>query len=317
MARLLVIGSSNTDLTVQLPRLPGPGQTVLGGSLIRGYGGKGANQAVAAARAGAEVVFLSAVGDDAFGISAVESWRAEGIDVAYVRTFPEVASGIALIFVGEAGENMIGVASGANARLGAVEIDRLPGSIFAPDHLLLIAGLEVPLDAVGRAVRRGAEAGMTVVLNPAPAPEGTGTLGDGLLDAVDVITPNRAELAMLTGRSTATLDDVAEAARALLERGPRAAVVTLGAQGCLVLDAITVRRIPALPVAPVDTVAAGDAFSAALAVALAEGRALLDAATWASAAAALSVTRSGAQASLPHRDEIDRLARSFLTGTEI
>jgi ribokinase len=306
MARLLVIGSSNTDMTVRLPHLPAPGQTVLGGSLLSGPGGKGANQAVAAARAGAAVVFVTAVGDDDLGRLAVEGYRREGIDVAHIKTLPGVASGVALILVGEGGENMIGVAPGANARVSPDDVDRLPADLFRPDRALLVAGLEVPLDAVGRAVRRGASAGMTVVVNPAPALDGLDAAG--WLNAVDVLTPNRVELGMLTGLPTETTEQVVEASRALRDRGPRAVVVTLGAEGCLVVDGATVQRIPSYPVVPVDTVGAGDAFSAALAVALAEGCVLPDAAAWASAAAALAVTKPGAQASLPRRGEIDRLA---------
>jgi ribokinase len=215
---------------------------------------------------------------------------------------------VALILVGEAGENLIGVAPGANARLGPEDIDELPPDLFSPDSLLLIAGLEVPLDAVGRALRRGASAGMPVVLNPAPV---SGDLRSAdWLDAVDVITPNRVELGMLTGRPTDSTLQVAEAGRALLQLGPRAVVVTLGGEGCLVLDGSASRRIPSHRVEAADTVGAGDAFSAALAVALAEDCELADAAVWATAAAALAVTRPGAQSSLPRRDEIDRLAAS-------
>ena len=307
MARLLVIGSSNTDMTVRLPRLPAPGQTVLGGSLLVGPGGKGANQAVAAARAGAEVVFVTAVGDDSFGDQAVEGYRAEGIGVDHIRTLPAVASGVALIFVGEAGENMIGVAPGANARLAPEDVDHLPDTLFEPARVLLLAGLEIPIETVARAVRRGKQAGMKVVLNPAPAQKSL--LAAGCLDAIDVITPNRGELALLTGRAVATPHDLIGAARALREMGPKSVVVTLGAEGCLVLDA-AVRNLPSHPVAAVDTVGAGDAFSAALAVALAEGQPIDAAAAWASAAAALTVTKPGAQASLPRRAEIEHLATS-------
>jgi ribokinase len=306
MARLLVVGSSNTDMTVSLPHLPAPGQTVLGGSLLVGTGGKGANQAVAAARAGAEVVFVTAVGDDGFGRQAVEGYRAEGIDTSHVRTLAGIASGVALIFVGEAGENMIGVASGANARLSPTDIDSLSDTLFARDRLLLIAGLEVPLETVTAAVARGAKGGMTVVLNPAPADPGL--TASGVLDSVSVITPNRVELSMLTGRPAETHDQVITAARALRQLGVRSVVVTLGSEGCLIVNDDGVVGLPAHRVKAVDTVGAGDAFSAALGVALAEGRPLTEAAAWASAAAALTVTRPGAQAALPRRGEIERLA---------
>jgi ribokinase len=305
MARLLVIGSSNTDMTVRLPRLPAPGQTVLGGSLLNGPGGKGANQAVAAARAGADVVFVAAVGSDAFGRQALENYRNEGIDVAHIRTLPGVASGVALIFVGEAGENMIGVAPGANALLATDDVDRLPDALFGPDGILLVAGLEIPLVTVARAVERGKAAGMRAVLNPAPA---HADLAEATwLDGLDVVTPNRVEVGMLTGLKTDTREQVVAAARALRARGPRCVVVTLGADGCLVVGDGSPFSLPARRVEPVDTVGAGDAFSAALAVALGEGRSLAKAAAWASAAAALTVTRPGAQAALPTRDEIELL----------
>jgi ribokinase len=308
MARVLVIGSSNTDMTVRLPRLPGPGQTVLGGSLLTGPGGKGANQAVAAARAGGKVVFVTAVGDDPFGRQALETYRAEGVDVFHARTFLGVPSGVALIFVGEQGENMIGVAPGANAMLGAGDVDRLPDDLFRPGDVLLVAGLEIPLDAVARAVQRGATAGMRVVINPAPVEEPLS--GSGFLNAAEVITPNRVELGQVTGCDTSDDDGLIGAVRRLGGAGVRGVVVTLGAEGCLVAVGGGIRRIPAHPVRAVDTVAAGDAFNGALAVALAEGRPLAEAAAWANAAAALAVTLPGAQSALPTRDEIDRLAGS-------
>lgn len=310
MPRLLVLGSSNTDITVRLPRLPAPGQTVLGGSLLNGPGGKGANQAVAAARAGGDVVFVTALGDDAFGASALTLYRHEGIDISHTRMIPGEGSGVALIFVGDDGENMIGVAPGANARLSPVDVERLPDSLFDPLGVLLIAGLEVPLDTVSLAVRRASGAGMRVVLNPAPA--AVGLVEMGILKSLEVVTPNRDELAKITDTKISGEASVEAAARRLLERGPRAVVVTLGAQGCLVLDRHERHRLAPHPVQAVDTVGAGDAFSGALAVALAEGRALADAAAWANAAAALAVTKPGAQAALPSRPDIDRLANGFL-----
>jgi ribokinase len=306
MARVLVVGSSNTDLTVRLPKLPTPGQTALGGALLIGPGGKGANQAVAAARAGADVVFVSAVGDDQFGHQALEHYRREGIDVSCVRTFPDVASGVALIFVANDGENMIGVAPGANALLRPEEIDKLPDALFARDGVLLIAGLEVPHDTVTRAVQRGGRNGMKTVLNPAPVP--ADLLDTEVLQAVDVITPNRVELGQLTGIDTARPENVPNAARKLLDKGPGCVVVTLGAEGCLFVNRHSEVITRSHRVDVVDTVGAGDAFSAALAVALSEGRSAADAATWANAAAALAVTAPGAQSALPYREQINRLA---------
>ena len=308
MARLLVVGSSNTDMTVRLPRLPAPGETVLGGSFHTGSGGKGANQAVAAARAGGEVVFVTAVGDDPFGRQALDACRGEGIDVSHARTLVETASGVALIFVGDEGENMIGVASGANEGLRALDIDELPHDLFTHDRLLLVAGLEVPIDAAARVLIRAATAGMTTVVNPAPFhPSWRGT---GLPDGIDVLTPNRGELGRLTGVDTARQEGVLRACAALQAQSPRLGiVVTLGAAGCLVRSREGgTRQLPAHPVRAVDAVGAGDAFNGALAVALAEGRSLFDAAAWANAAAALAVTIPGAQSALPTRAEIDHLA---------
>ncbi|MCA1685728.1 MAG: ribokinase [Planctomycetia bacterium] len=307
MGRILVLGSSNTDLTVRLPQLPTPGQTVLGGALVTGPGGKGANQAVAAARAGGKVAFVTSVGDDAFGRASLGLYRDEGIDVSHARTRPGEASGVALIFVDADGENMIGVAPGANARLGPDDVDGLPDALFGPDGLLLLAGLEVPLEVARRAAGRARGSGMIVVLNPAPFP--ANLHGSGLLDRVDVVCLNRVELGQMTGLRTETERGLAEAVTKVRSTsGGVGFVVTLGADGCLVLVAGRTEPISAHPTRAVDTVGAGDAFNGALAVALAEGRTLSGAAHWASAAAAIAVTRAGAQSALPFRAEIERLA---------
>lgn len=304
---MLVVGSSNTDMTVRLPRLPEPGQTVLGGALRVGPGGKGANQAVAAARAGGEVVFLTAVGGDEFGTRALEGYRREGINVAHAVIVGGEPSGVALIFVDDRGENMISVAPGANLHLGPGDVSRLPDSLFAADRLLLVAGLEVPLEAVRAATRRARRALMTVLMNPAPAHPGLAA--SDTLDDVDVLTPNRLELAQLTGLRTETIDDVAVACGVLRSRHPDlAVVVTLGAEGGFLSSDRSTGRFAARTVEAVDTVGAGDAFSGALAVALAGGRSLADSVAWAAAAAALAVTRPGAQAGLPFRAEIDRFS---------
>lgn len=319
MARVVVLGSSNTDLCVRLPKLPSHGETVLGGPFWTGPGGKGANQAIAAGRAGAEVLFLTAVGDDAYGRSALEHYQAEGIDVSYARVVPGVASGVALIFVGEQGENIIGVAPGANAQLSPDDIEALPNTVFDPTGLLL-ASLEVPLETVARALRRARRAGMTTVLNPAPmsraliAPvlpgkaEIPGSHG-GLLRDVDVLTPNQSEALALAEFVEATESSCRAAAEHVRQCfGVRHVVVTRGANGCVIASDGSSVRLPSHVVAAVDTVGAGDAFNGALAVALAERKPFLEAAAWASAAGALAVTKPGAQAASPRRAEIDRLA---------
>lgn len=317
MARVVVLGSSNTDMTVHLPRLPSPGETLLGGSFLSGIGGKGANQAVAASRAGAEVIFLTAVGDDRFGHQALEHYRRERIDIAHVLVVPDSPSGVALIFVNEAGENMIGVAPGANSELDPTAIDRLPEAVFTGGGVLL-AGLEVPLETVARAVQRAHRGGMQVIFNPAPAPAIADVrfLDSEILRFVNVLTPNQVEVRTLA--HLANWEDREWAWRAsenLRSRGVGAVIITNGKDGCLVVARETPhgssQSIRAFPVVAVDTVGAGDAFNGALATALAEGRPLLESAVWASAAAAIAVTQPGAQSALARRDAIDQLAATY------
>jgi ribokinase len=309
MPRVVVFGSSNTDMTVRLPHLPAPGQTVLGHSFLITPGGKGANQAVAARRAGAEVVFVAAVGDDSLGRQALDLYRREGIDVQHARVVPGMASGVALIYVADDGENMIGVAPGANLRLTPEDVDRLPDSLFRSGDVLL-ASLEIPVETARRALERGVGVGMLTILNPAPVPTLTESEAKGLLTAATVITPNRAEALALAGlpADAGTEPDWRLCADRLHAMGTEDVVITLGSMGCRVAAAAGLWPIPAPRVEAVDTVGAGDAFSGALAVALAERRSLVESAAWASAAAALAVTRPGAQAALPHREAIDQLA---------
>jgi len=298
-------------MTVRLPRLPAPGQTILGSTFATSPGGKGANQAVAARRAGAEVVFVTAVGNDELGKNAVELYQREGIDVSHVKIVEGTASGVALIFVDDDGENMIGVASGANHRLMPDDIDRLPASLFRAGDVLL-AGLEVPVETATRALWRAFESRMLTILNPAPVPSLSESAATNLLSAATVITPNRVEAMALAGMALdgTTEPDWKHCANRLTSMGPVGMVITLGAKGCLVWAAGGAWSFAAPQVEAVDTVGAGDAFNGALAVALAEGRALLDAVPWASAAAALAVTQPGAQSALPVREAIDRLAAS-------
>jgi ribokinase len=301
-------------MTVRLPRLPAPGQTVLGSSFATTPGGKGANQAVAARRAGGEVVFITAVGSDDLGRNALDLYRREGIDIGHARICDGASSGVALIFVDDDGENMIGVASGANHNLGADDIDCLPDSVFQAGDVLL-AGLEIPVESAARAIERSSHAGMRVILNPAPVPSSPEVITAALLSFVDVLTPNRVEALALAGLDPyADSDpDWNDCALRLLAAGARAVVITLGAEGCLVATGASRVRVPAPSVEAIDTVGAGDAFNGALAVALAEKRSLQEAAVWATAAAALAVTRAGAQAALPYREAIDALAERMKT----
>ena len=309
MPRVVVFGSSNTDMTVRLPRLPAPGQTILGHSFRTTPGGKGANQAVAARRAGAEVVFVTAVGDDDLGRQALELYRREGIDVGHARVVAGMPSGVALIFVDDGGENVIGVAPGANLRLTPEDVDRLPDSVFANGGVLLVS-LEIPLDTAIRAIRRGFDAGMYTILNPAPAPSLPESGVRELLKDVVVLTPNRVEAMALAGipPDAPVEPDWGQCGLRLTGMGAACVIITLGSRGCQIVAARPLRPIPAPRVEAVDTVGAGDAFNGALAVALAEDRSTDDAAAWAVAAAALAVTRPGAQAALPYRDAIDEMA---------
>jgi len=294
-------------MTVRVPRLPGPGQTILGSTFSTTPGGKGANQAVAARRAGGEVIFVAAVGADNLGAEALEVYKREGIDVRHVRIIEGVASGVALIYVSEDGENMIAVAPGANHKLTPHDIDRLPGSLFRAGAVL-VAGLEIPVDTAIRAIERGSGAGMRVVLNPAPVPPLSRAETIALLSKADVVTPNRVEALALAGMDTelAAEPDWGRCAGRLLEAGAGAVVITLGARGCVVAEGAETWWLAAPRVEVVDTVGAGDAFNGALAVALAEKRTLVAAAAWACAAASLAVTAPGAQSALPLREAILR-----------
>lgn len=313
-AAVIVIGSSNTDLILRLPQLPRRADTVLGGSFSQAPGGKGANQAVAAARSGRQpVLFVAAVGEDEYGRQRLADLRAAGVMTDYIKVVSGVPSGIAMIFVGERGENMIGVAPGANMHLLPDDVDRLPADIFNQARVLL-ASLEVPLETVRRGLERAKEAGLATILNPAPADQRIAC--PEFLSLVDLLTPNQRELAHLAGHLldrhpnptgiAGEQDWESRAIAALRARGLRDCVVTCGSKGCLVFAGRRRRRICALPgVRAVDTTAAGDAFNGCLATALAEGRLLVAAVRFATAGAGLSVTRHAAQPSLPHREEIE------------
>ena len=293
LPRLVVIGSSNTDLVVQCPRLPQPGETLLGGEFAQHAGGKGANQAVAAARAGARVTFVGRHGDDDFGRTAKAGLKREGIDVRHFRESAGVPSGIALILIGgRTRENLIAVAKSANDRV-SVEDVRAASTVIARCDAVLCQ-LEVPLAAIEAAAALAAKYGVPFILNPAPARK----LPARLLRRVHTLTPNESEAHALTG----LLEPVA-AARALRRSGCGNVVITLGARGALVCDASGERWVRAPRVKPVDTVGAGDCFSAWLAVGIAGRIELGLAAEWAVRAAALAVTRPGAQAGMPHRTE--------------
>jgi len=299
--RILVVGSSNTDMIIQLERIPQPGETILGGEFVTAAGGKGANQAVAAARAGGEVTFVARVGQDMFGDKALAGFVQDGIQVEHVTRDPEAPSGVALIFVATDGENSIAVASGANARLSSVDVKNAEPGIAGATSVLM--QLETPLETVQAAAESAARAKVPVILNPAPARK----LPGDLLKLVSILTPNETEAELLTGIAVSNEESAARAAEALMAQGVGTVIITLGARGAFVANSSTRQLVPGFQVKPVDTTAAGDVFNGALVVALGEGRPLLEAVRFANAAAAISVTRLGAQPSAPRRNEIEAL----------
>jgi ribokinase len=321
--RVIVVGSVNVDLVALVARLPAPGETVTGGTFARHHGGKGGNQAVAAARLGASVAFVGAVGDDAFGTDARAALEADEIDCAELATLSGLATGVALILVDATGENAIAVASGANAAVTPASVSASLERLCPGPSDVVLVGAEIPVPAVAAALAAGRAAGALTVLNPAPA---TG-IGASLLASADIVTPNRTEVRQLadaaaarTGHAWASAD-TEERGRALLEAGAegpgvgRAVVVTLGPGGSLVLERASGGAVVATDVAPqhvdaVDSTGAGDTFSGALAAALAEGRGVVEGARWAGAAAALATTSVGAREGMPTRAALD----AFLAG---
>jgi ribokinase len=294
-ADVLVVGSLNLDVVVPVDRHPAPGETVLGGDHAQLPGGKGANQAVAVARLGRSVAMVGRVGADDPGRRLRAALEAEGVDVRHLRDDPHAPSGLAMISVTDGGENTIVVSPGANGRVGADDIADAAGMLAAARVTLI--QLEIPPAAVAAAV---AAAGGTLVLNPAPARR----LDAGLLRRVDVLVPNRSELALLAGADVPERAGDAAGLAARLD-GPRAVVVTLGADGAVVRDESGAAHLPAPAVDAVDATGAGDAFCGALSDALAGGAALVEAARWGVRAASVSVTRPGAMAAMPTRAELE------------
>ena len=300
--KIVVVGSLNMDLVVRLPKIPRPGETLLGGVFRTFPGGKGANQAVAAARLGAHVTMIGCTGSDAFGQEMRDTLASEGIVTEHILIHPQVATGVALIQVDAQGQNSIAVASGANFCLSSIDVEKAMQTIGEFDALVM--PLETPLETIYCGARIASQRGAKVILNPAPAQ----VLDKDLLELVDVLLPNEYEIALMTGIPLLSAKDTRRAAERLLSLGPKNLLVTLGSQGALLLDGKTHQEtiIPACPVQAVDSTAAGDCFVGALAVGLCEGKSLPCAASFASAAAALSVTRPGAQPSLPYRQEVEQ-----------
>jgi ribokinase len=299
--KIVVVGSANTDMVVKVQDIPHLGETVLGGEFISAQGGKGANQAVAAARLGAEVTFVARLGRDSFGIISANAYQAEGINTDFIIWDDDTPSGVALILVNRNGENIIAVASGANGKLTRADVIAAESVFQAADAVLL--QLEIPLEPVQAAIELAHLYHARVILNPAPAYN----LPASLLHSVDYLTPNEIELAKLTETSFSTSSGATAFAK---QSGVRALIVTQGAKGARVIHDGNESLVPGFPVKAVDTVAAGDAFNGALAVALSRGDGLLDAVYYANAAGALTVTRAGAQPSLPTFLEVANFMQS-------
>ncbi|HOW10048.1 MAG TPA: ribokinase [Bacteroidales bacterium] len=298
MGKIVVIGSTNTDMVVKSKKIPSPGETILGGTFMMNPGGKGANQAVAAARLNGNVTFVTKTGNDLFGEQAKHIFDFEGIDTRFIVNDPKNPSGIALIMVDQEGENCIVVAPGSNGTLSAYDIaEEVYGN--DPSDVFLMQ-LEVPVSTVEFVAQKVYERKNRVILNPAPARQ----LSDDLLTCIDIITPNEVEAEILTGIKVIDAASAEVAAEKLRSTGVRNVIITMGAAGAFLLTDKISKLIPVVPVRAVDTTAAGDVFNGALAVAISEGKGLEEAVVFANKAASISVTRMGAQASAPYRKEI-------------
>lgn len=295
--KLVVVGSSNMDMVVKTERIPRGGETVLGGDFVMVPGGKGANQAVCAAKLGADVALVARVGEDVFGEKSFQNFEATGVDTRFVTRDQANASGVALIAVDASGENAIVVAPNANSALAPADVDAAREAIAGADAVIL--QLEIPAETVAHTVELAHSLGVRVVLNPAPMRP----MSKDILAKVDVLVPNEHEAAGLVGREMEPQQSAAE----LLQLGAGAVVITLGSKGAYAADARGGSFVAPARVQAVDTTAAGDAFTASLAFALAEGKGLVEAAGFASRVAAISVTRMGAQSSMPSREEVDLL----------
>jgi ribokinase len=295
--KILVIGSSNTDMVIKTSRFPKPGETILGGDFFMNQGGKGANQAVAAARLNGAVDFICKTGNDLFREQSVTLYRNEGISTEWILKDNEKPSGMALIMVDDSGENSIVVASGANGSLSPEDIEKVTEVIYRSDYILM--QLEIPLNTVEYVVNLAFSENKKVILNPAPAVE----LPKHLLEKLYLITPNRIEAELLSGIKIKDKDTAIEAANILLEKGVKHVIITLGEKGALSFDG-EFEWIPGENVEAVDTTGAGDVFNGALIVGLAEGLSMSDAVRFANKAAAISITRFGAIPSIPYRNEL-------------
>lgn len=296
--KIVVVGSTNMDMVIKTKHIPAPGETVLSGAFFMNPGGKGANQAVAIARLGGNVSFISKVGNDVFGKQSTQLFDEEGINAFYVLSDDQLPSGVALITVDETGENSIVVASGANANLLPADLSSASAVIKKADFVLM--QLEIPMETVTFVADFAHANGTQVILNPAPMNE----LLPGLLAHIDVLTPNKMEAEMLTGIKVNNIAGAKKAAKAIFEMGVKNVIITMGGLGALICQEGKVEVVPTSVVEAVDTTAAGDVFNGALVVALSEGKKLEEAVQFACKVAAISVTRMGAQSSIPYRNEV-------------
>jgi ribokinase len=296
--RIVVIGSTNTDMIIKLPHLPSPGETVLGGEFTIAHGGKGANQAIAAARAGGDVSFISCVGDDIFGQKALDNLRDNGIDTTHIKVMKGIASGIALINVSQTGENSISVAPGANSHLTPSDI--LENSDIIKNADVILIQLEILLETVAEALTLAGKFNVPVILNPAPARH----LSNVLMQNVDILTPNEKEAALLAGVSYDNMD-YENVSTKLVESGPETVIITLGENGAYYHKGGKGNTISGYKVNVTDTTAAGDTFNGYLAVSLACGANTEIAVKTANRAASLAVTKMGAQTSIPYMEEVN------------
>ena len=302
--KIVVVGSCNTDMVIKADRLPVPGETILGGTFFMNPGGKGANQAVAAARMGGSVTLISKTGNDVFGKQSVMLYNAENIKTDYVFSDPKQPSGVAMITVDSNGENCIVVASGANASLSPADIDKARKEIESSD--LVLMQLEIPVETVEYVAEMANRKGIPVILNPAPAR----TLPEALLKNLYIIIPNKSEAEILSGIKVTDQESARKAAAIISAKGVDIVVITLGSQGALIKEKEEYHFVEAFKVDTIDTTAAGDTFCGSVCVGLSEGKSISEAVEMAARAAALTVTRMGAQGSIPYRPELASLDKN-------
>lgn len=300
MTDIIVIGSLNADLVVRAPRFPAPGETISGENLAIIPGGKGANQAVAAARQGASVGMVGRVGRDTFGPTLIQNLQKNNVDTTHVKADPS-ATGTAIIVVDAGGQNSIVLSPGANGKVTPEDVE----AVSFQDSKMLLLQLEIPLETVVHAASLAHQNGLRVILNPAPARQ----LPDSLLADVDILVPNESELQLLTGQPVTGTASVEAAAKALLAKGVKTVIVTLGEKGAMLIIPEKIQHIPAFKIDVIDTTAAGDAFIGGLAAALLKGKSLQEAVRYGNASGALAATKFGAQPSLPTQDEVKQLLR--------